>query len=88
MARKPSGRDAAVMKPALIPDAELRARDNSGGRDYDPYAAEFGDGGYIIGGPKPHLTTRADGEGDEDGHYETSERKKGRAGRNDGGSAR
>lgn len=51
----PSNTDAAGIKPRLIPDAELLGRDDSGGPDYSPYTAQFGDGGYVQG-EKPHLT--------------------------------
>lgn len=47
--------NAIDMTPKLIPDDELLARDNSGGIDFDPYTAKWGDGGKITGGPKPHL---------------------------------
>lgn len=75
-----SGNDAAYMTPKLIPDEELRARDNSGGIDFRPYTAEWDDGGRITGGPKPHLSTSSDGEGEEDGDEDMSERRKGRRG--------
>lgn len=47
--------DAAGIKPKLIPDYELMARDDSGGPEYDPYTAEFGDGGFVQGA-KAHLS--------------------------------
>ena len=74
-----SGNDAAYMTPKLIPDEELRARDNSGGIDFRPYTAEWDDGGYITGGPKPHLSTSSSDD-DEDGHEDMEEREEGRRG--------
>lgn len=58
------GRDAAEMKPRLIPDYELLGRDDSGGPDYQPYTAQFGDGGFVQGGDKKHLSVSG-GKGDE-----------------------
>ena len=52
-----SGNDAAYIKPRLIPDYELLARDDSGGPEWDPYAMQFGDGGYVTG-DKAHLSAR------------------------------
>lgn len=49
------GNDAAYIKPKLIPDYELLGRDDSGGPDYQPYTAEFGDGGFVHG-EKAHLS--------------------------------
>jgi len=72
---------AIDMKPALIPDDELRARDNSGGMDWKPYTAEFGDGGYVCGGAKPHLSAGAKGQGTENGDEDMAERRQGRRGR-------
>jgi len=76
-----SGDDAAYIKPKLIPDDELLPRDNSGGLDFKPYTQVWGDGGYITGGPKPHLAT-GDGATGEDGGIDgaISERKDGEAG--------
>ncbi|HMA00033.1 MAG TPA: hypothetical protein VKP66_18990 [Steroidobacteraceae bacterium] len=50
-----AGGDAAYIKPKLIPDDELIARDDSGGPDWDPYTMQFGDGGYVTG-EKGHLS--------------------------------
>ncbi len=58
------GRDAAYIKPKLIPDDELRGRDNSGGIDFHPYTQEWDDGG-IVTGMKPHLSAE-DGMTDPD----------------------
>jgi len=52
---EPTGRDAAVTRPFLIPDYELLPRDDSGGPEWMPYTQEFGDGGYVTG-PKAHLS--------------------------------
>jgi hypothetical protein len=57
------GNDAATMKPRLIPDYQLLPRDDSGGGDYQPYTAQFGDGGFNSGGAKRHLSVSG---GDED----------------------
>lgn len=53
---KPTGKDAATIKPKFVPDEELLARDDSGGPNFDPYTAEFGDGGFVEGGDKAHLS--------------------------------
>jgi hypothetical protein len=62
-------KDAAEMKPRLMPDAALLPRDNSGGRGFDPYTAEFDDGGRVTGAKK-HLSvgggSRKDSDGDND----------------------
>lgn len=54
---EPTGLDAALTRPFFIPDYELLPRDDSGGPEYAPYTAEFGDGGYVTG-PKEHLSPR------------------------------
>ena len=56
------GRDAATMKPRLIEDFQLLPRDDSGGPDWEPYTAKFGDGGRVTGA-KDHLSVRG---GEED----------------------
>lgn len=48
-------RDAAEMKPRLIPDYELLGRDDSGGPDFQPYTQKWGDGGRVTGA-KAHLS--------------------------------
>lgn len=53
--KEPTGLDAADTRPFLIPDYELLPRDDSGGPEFTPYTAEWGDGGYTTG-PKMHLT--------------------------------
>lgn len=81
---KPSGKDAAVMKPRLIPDYELMPRDDSGGPDFQPYTAVFGDGGFVQGGDKKHLSVSG-GKGDpldgsvQESTEEARERNKGDA---------
>jgi hypothetical protein len=57
------GNDAATMKPRLIPDYQLLPRDDSGGGDFQPYTGQFGDGGFVTGGAKRHLSVSG---GDED----------------------
>ncbi len=55
------GSDAAWIKPKLIPDDELLPRDNSGGIDFDPHTAQFGDAGYVTGA-KAHLSASGGGD--------------------------
>lgn len=61
-------KDAVGIKPKLVPDYELLARDDSGGPDWEGYSQQFGDGGYVIG-EKAHLSASGgkddDIEGDE-----------------------
>ena len=66
------GRDAAYIKPKLIPDYELLPRDDSGGPDWDAYNAQFGDGGYVVG-DKAHLSARG-GKDDDVQEDEQTER--------------
>lgn len=73
-----SGEDAAYIEPRLVPDYELLPRDDSGGPEYDPYTAEFGDGGFIVG-DKAHLSARggsddamAEGGDEQDEGYRKS----------------
>ena len=42
-------RDAAEIRPKFIPDFELLPRDDSGGPGFEPYTAQFGDGGRVTG---------------------------------------
>lgn len=58
-----TGSDASYIEPRLIPDYELLGRDDSGGPDWQPRTAEFGDGGMVTGAKK-HLSARG-GEDDE-----------------------
>jgi hypothetical protein len=64
--------DAATMKPRFIPDEALLGRDDSGGPEYDPYTAAFGDGGKITGA-KAHLSVHGGKddpvEGDEESDF-------------------
>lgn len=60
--------DAAGIKPKLIPNYELMARDDSGGPDWDPHTAEFGDGGFVVGeDEKEHLTAKNGGKHEREG---------------------
>lgn len=47
-------KDATDIAPRLIADEHLHGRDNSGGPDFDPYCAQFGDGGRVTS-PKAYL---------------------------------
>src|SRR5271165_2662025 len=62
-----SGSDAAYIKPKFIPNNELLPRDDSGGQDYTPYTAQFGDGGYVTGGDKSYLSAHGGGDAGEGG---------------------
>lgn len=63
-----TGKDAAYIKPKLIPNAELMARDDSGGPEWDPHTAQFGDGGYVTGGDeKGHLSAKNSAQHDIEG---------------------
>lgn len=48
-------RDAAEISPKFVPVDALLPRDNSGGLGFDPYTAEFDDGGRVTG-PKAYLS--------------------------------
>lgn len=55
--------DAAGIKPKLIPNYELMPRDDSGGPEWNPRTAEFGDGGFVMGeDEKSHLSAHGGGE--------------------------
>lgn len=75
---EPTGRDAAETRPFLIPDFELLPRDDSGGPEWTPYTAEWGDGGYTTG-PKAHLSPRGGMGGDKKrgDEIDRSERRQG-----------
>jgi hypothetical protein len=79
-----SGRDAAYIKPKFIPNEELLGRDDSGGPDFDPYTAQFGDGGYVTGGAKSYLSASGGGAAGEDGggteHSRSERETRGRKG--------
>lgn len=80
----PTGRDAAEVRPFLIPDYELLPRDDSGGPEWQPYTQEFGDGGYVTG-PKAHLMASGGKDDPLDGDEQDStvkRRNEGRGGRN------
>ena len=73
-----SGEDAAYIEPKLIPDYELLPRDDSGGPEWDAYAAEFGDGGYVTG-DKSHLSARGGYEEPETNDEEDEQTRRGTA---------
>lgn len=52
--------DAAGISPKFIPDDELLPRDDSGGMEFEPYTAMFGDGGRVTGA-KAHLSASGGG---------------------------
>lgn len=66
------GRDAAEMKPRLIPDYELLPRDDSGGLDFQPYNAQWGDAGFVQGGDKAHLSVSGGKDDPLDGSEQDS----------------
>jgi len=75
-----SGSDAAYIKPKLVPDYELLARDDSGGPDYQPYTAEFGDGGFVSG-EKAHLSAHGGVDDDDVGdEMDSTEKARERSG--------
>lgn len=58
-----AGESAAWSKPMTMDYEELTPRDDSGGPDYEPYLAMFGDGGVVEGDdPKNHLGPEGSGE--------------------------
>jgi len=69
-----TGKDASYIKPKLVPDYELLPRDDSGGPDYQPYTAEFGDGGFVTG-DKAHLSATGGTEDEDDGDEQESTEK-------------
>jgi hypothetical protein len=78
-----SGSDAAYIKPKLVPDYELHGRDDSGGPEYDPYSAQFSDGGFVQG-PKAHLSAKG---GKDDPMESDQQSERPRTGRRAVGSA-
>lgn len=78
-----SGSDASYIKPRLIPDNELLGRDDSGGPEWDPYTAQFGDGGYVTG-EKAHLSPRG-GRDDPELEDEESDESRTRVAKRDEG---
>ena len=88
MEAKADGMDAALIKPRLIPNQQLLPRDDSGGPDFQPYTQQFGDGGYVTGGDKQHLSARGGSISPNDGSEQKSTvdaRNKDAAGKNPGG---
>lgn len=73
-----TGRSAAYVEPFLIPDYELLPRDDSGGPEWDPYTAEWGDGGYTTGGAKAHLSPRGGREQPKLNDEESNKARRGR----------
>jgi hypothetical protein len=77
MAKEYSGySDAAYMKPRLIDDDDLLPRDDSGGLGFNPYRAQWGDGGRVTGA-KAHLSV-GDGSPDTEKGDEAGEMKRSR----------
>lgn len=80
------GSDAASIQPKLIPDFELLPRDDSGGPDYQPRNATFGDGGVVVGA-KAHLSASGGSDDQLVGTEQASDRKaRVRNDKRDGGS--
>lgn len=71
-------RDAADMRPRLMPDDALLPRDDSGGPEFTPYTQEFGDGGRVTG-TKAHLSVSG-GSSDRKKGDEIDRSERGRAG--------
>ena len=70
-------RDAAEIAPKFIPDFELLPRDDSGGPDWTPYTAKFGDGGRVTGA-KSHLSATGGGSDRmKNDEIDRSERRRG-----------
>jgi hypothetical protein len=71
---------AAWIKPVIVSDEAVWPRDDSGGPDFRPYAAEFSDGGYITGEKEMDFGGTDDGDrgnhGDEDEPEKTTSGKK------------
>lgn len=81
-------RDAAEMKPRLIPDFELLGRDDSGGPEYQPYTAQFGDGGFVTGGDKKHLSVSGGKTDEQEGTEQVSTAERRNRFKGDGGPAK
>ena len=82
------GRDAAEMTPRLIPDFELLPRDDSGGPDYQPVAAQFGMGGFVSGGDKKHLSVSGGKLDEQDGTEQVSTSRARERNKGDGAHAK
>lgn len=68
--------DAVGIKPKLIPNFELLPRDDSGGPEWDPHAAAFGDGGYVTGGDeKGHISASGGGQHAREGTEESDKNR-------------
>jgi len=78
-----TGSDASYIEPRFIPDYELLGRDDSGGPDWQPRTAVFGDGGDVTGAKK-HLSARG---GSDDELVGTEQDSRARA-RDSGGGGR
>jgi hypothetical protein len=79
-------KDAAEMKPRLIPDEELLPRDDSGGPNFQPYTQAFGDGGRVTGAKKHLSVTGGEDDpvvGDEQDSRESRRNKDARKSRDD-----
>lgn len=77
-------RDAAEMKPRMIPDYHLLPRDDSGGWDYQPETAQWGMGGVVAGGDKKHLSVSGGKLAEQDGTEQLSTDKARNANKGDG----
>lgn len=53
--------DAASISPKFVPNDKLLPRDNSGGLDWTPHTADWGDGG-VVTGPKSYLSAGGGGK--------------------------
>lgn len=71
------GKDAAEIKPKFVPDYELLGRDDSGGPEFEPHTAEFGDGGNVTG-PKGHLSATGGSEAPKRGNEESNKARSGK----------
>ena len=69
-----TGSDASYVEPRFIPDYELLGRDDSGGPDWDPRTADFGDGG-VVTGAKAHLSARGGSDDPKTGDERTRRSK-------------
>lgn len=78
MAMLKPGKDASYIEPKLIPDYELLPRDDSGGPEWDPYTAQFGDGGFVCG-DKAHLSAEGGKDDELDGDEQDEDHRRGSA---------
>jgi hypothetical protein len=60
-----NGSDAAYIAPKFVPNEQLLGRDDSGGQDFQPYTAQFGDGGVVTGGAKSYFSASGGGNAGE-----------------------